>query len=188
MNTASHSVRLALVSGAALLVAGSVGIAVAAGHGADQPVGDARTVPVAHAPADPAPVPVEGGEGYEGPGTDRVPVPVEGGEGYEGPGTERVPAPAPVEGGEGYEGPGTDRVPAPVERTVTPADWQVVVPTASVHAVPGDVTSVTGSISDPTAHVAGTGRVATVGVTDWVEVKVPGATTGWVVATALARL
>jgi hypothetical protein len=111
-----------------------------------------------------------------------------GHEGYEGPGTERVPNKSPAGGGGEYEGPGTDRAAAPVYRTVTPSSWRIAVPSATVYAVPGDTETKTESISNRRADIAGTGRIATVGTADWVEVKVPGGSTGWVLGTELEQL
>jgi hypothetical protein len=162
----SRPVHLALVSGAAVL---AVGAASAGGALADRVssdsgsrvVVDATTASAEHS---------AGRDGYEGPGTERVPGEQRAGEGDE------------------YEGPGTDRTAPPVYRAVTASSWRVVVPSATVYAVPGDTGTRTATISDRGADVAGTGRAATVGTADWYEVKVPGASTGWVVGTELERL
>lgn len=104
------------------------------------------------------------------------------------PAARTAPSGAPsAEGGKGYEGPGTDTKPAPVYGTRTPTTWSLATSRATVYSPPGSTSRRTGTITDRTADIAGTGRVATVGETDWFEVKVPGASTGWVVATELRR-
>lgn len=201
MNISSRPVRIALASVAALVVTGAASAAGAlterdgvASETSPRVVQDSGTAPAQRAtqpfdraaaeaekaaPAEPAAAPARQDARMDQGG---------GGEGYEGPGTDRVPHEQPVSEGGEDEGPGTDRSPAPVYRTVTPSSWRIVVPSATVYAVPGDAETRTGSIGDRRADIAGTGRAATVGTADWYEVKVPGASTGWVVGTELEQL
>lgn len=177
--------RTALLSGIALLSVGA-GVGIAAGTTGEPP---RAASPVAVG----APLPVED----EGPGTEVVPVVEDEGTEDEGPGTETVPARVEDEGpgtetvptreGGEDEGPGTDTRPAPVYGSATPSTWALATPRATVYGVPGDTDTRTGTITDRSADIAGTGRTATVGRTEWFEVKVPGATTGWVVGTELER-
>lgn len=76
----------------------------------------------------------------------------------------------------------------PVIRSETPSTYRVtgVQSRLNVRTGPGTTHAVTGTFPRNARDIMSTGRVATVGSTTWREVKVPGATTGWVAARYLA--
>jgi hypothetical protein len=67
-----------------------------------------------------------------------------------------------------------------------PANWDVL-GGVDVRSEPGATSSVTGSLAADTVELESTGRIAISGQTLWREIKVPGATTGWVPASSLTE-
>ena len=77
----------------------------------------------------------------------------------------------------------------PVYGSELPANWAVADEAdLGVRADPSPSSDLTGSIDGGTSELSSTGRIARRGDATWRELKVPGATTGWVDAARLVPM